>query len=205
MAVERIPFISPEEYLERERKAEFKSEYYGGQIYAMAGASMEHVRICGNIFAELHIALRPRPCEVFANDLRLCTDPDGLYTYPDLLVVCGQPLLTDSHMDTVTNPTLIIEVLSDSTEKYDRGAKFAHYRQIESLSEYVLVSQHAPIVEQYVRQDNGKWLYSSITGLEASVEFPSISCMLELAEIYLRVEFPATNTQTPEGTEPPNG
>jgi len=197
MAVERIPYITPEEYLERERKAEFKSEYYGGQIYAMAGASMEHVTICTNISGELRDALKNGRCRTFASDLRLSTDPDGLYTYPDVFVVCGKPLLTDSHMDTVTNPTLIIEVLSDSTEKHDRGAKFAHYRQIQSLREYVLVSQHAPTVEQYVRQDNGKWLYSSVSGLEASVEFPSVAVTLQLSEVYRNVEFPVP--KAPDG------
>jgi Uma2 family endonuclease len=133
--------ITPQEYLALERKAEIKSEYFDGEMFAMSGATREHTKIVVNLITELNNQFADRPCEVYALDLRTKVSPTGLYTYPDIAAICGEPEFEDAHMDTLTNPQLIIEVLSDSTESYDRGRKFAHYRTIDSLLEYVLVSQ----------------------------------------------------------------
>src|SRR5262249_30313647 len=133
--------ITPQEYLELERKAETKSEYLDGEMFAMTGVTREHSTIANNIIRELSTQLYERPCEVHGPDLRVKVSPSGLHSYPDLVVVCGELQFEDEHFDTLLNPLMIAEVLSDSTESYDRGKKFAHYRMIDSLQEYVLVSQ----------------------------------------------------------------
>lgn len=182
-------FITPEEYLERERKAEFKSEYFNGEMFALAGAKVNHILINGNINRELGNKLKDKPCKVFSNDLRVKISRTGLYTYPDLVIACGETKLEDEEMDTLLNPTLIIEILSESTESYDRGKKFEHYRTLESLQEYVLVSQEKPKVEQFLKQPDGKWLYSEVNGINSVVQLFSIECEIDLKEIYHKVEF----------------
>ena len=139
MSLQPKPRLTPEDYLALERSADFKSEYFDGEIFAMTGASEPHNTIVANTLSEIRQQLKKRPCKVYANDMRVKVDPTGLYTYPDVVVVCGKARLEDAHLDTLLNPTLIVEVLSDSTEAYDRGRKFEHYRKLESLAEYVLI------------------------------------------------------------------
>jgi Uma2 family endonuclease len=183
------PYLTPEDYLAMERQAETKSEYLDGEMFAMTGGSRWHSLAIGNLVRELSLQLRHRPCQVYPSDLRVHIPASGLYTYPDLIVVCGEPRLQDEHQDTLLNPTVIIEVLSPTTEAYDRGKKFEHYRSIESLMEYLLVSQSEPHIEQYLRQDGNRWLFTETAGLEASLALPSIQCELALAEVYEKFAF----------------
>ncbi|MDX6694038.1 MAG: hypothetical protein QOF02_1641 [Blastocatellia bacterium] len=187
MSSQPIPYLTPEEYLALERKSEFRSEYINGQMVAMTGASRKHNLIATNITAELRQQLKKKPCEVYANDMRIRVPATGLYTYPDIVVVCGEPKLEDNFFDTLLNPTLIVEILSDSTESYDRGKKFSDYRTVESLAEYLLVAQHEHKVEQYVKQADGRWLLSDVGSLAGKVELASISCVLALDEVYDKV------------------
>jgi Uma2 family endonuclease len=184
-------YITPEEYLTIERKAEYKSEYVNGEMFAMAGVSERHVLIVTNIVVELGGQLRRRPCTVYSTDLRLRVSPTGLYTYPDVVVVCGQARFADDQKDTLLNPTLIIEVLSDSTKDYDRGGKFQHYRTLASLTEYVLVSQETCHVERYVRQPENRWLLSETNEVKDTIHLSAIECDLVLAEVYDKVDLSA--------------
>ena len=191
--------ITPEEYLELERKAELKSEYIDGEMFAMSGATREHTKIVANISAELTNQFMDRPCEVYPLDMRTKVSPAGLYTYPDIAAVCGEPEFEDAHLDTLLNPNLIIEVLSDSTESYDRGKKFAHYRTIHSLREYVLVSQNECRIERFSRQDDGNWLYSESTDPDGSVELTSVACRLSLSRVYHKIDFERAKGQERDG------
>jgi Uma2 family endonuclease len=182
--------LTPEEYLEMERQAETKSEYLHGEVYAMAGASPRHTLIAANAIALLVLGLKGRACSVYGSDLRILVPPTGLYTYPDVTVICGKAQFEDRQKDTLVNPTLIFEILSRSTEGYDRGEKFANYRTLESLSDYVLISLHRPFVEHYARQPDESWLLRSCEGVEAILPIPSIGCELPLADIYDKVEWP---------------
>ena len=155
--------FTPQEYLSLERKSPTRNEYFRGEIFAMAGTSREHSLIAVNLTRRIGNQLEDRPCEVYASDMRVLVDATGLYTYPDVVVVCGEPEFLDREVDTLLNPTVIFEVLSESTEAYDRGVKFGHYRRIPSLREYVLVSQDRMLVERYTRQGND-WLLSELTG-----------------------------------------
>ena len=146
-------FLSPEEYLARERKALTKSEYRSGQLYALPGASRKHNIIAVHVSGELYIQLKERSCEIYTNDMRVKVSSAGLYTYPDVVVVCEEPQFEDTHFDTLLNPTVLIEVLSPSTAAYDRGEKFASYQKLDSLCEYVLISQDRVRVEYYLRQE----------------------------------------------------
>ena len=172
-----------------ERSAEFRSEYYNGHIYAMSGGSYQHAQIIGGLVRELGNALKKRPCSVVPSDLRLRVSPDGLYAYPDVVVICGDPKFADDRKDTLLNPTLIVEVLSPSTEAYDRGFKSAQYRTLASLEEYVLVSQAEPRVEVFRRQPGGHWLLSEAVSLAAVCRFESLDCGVPLADIYDKVSF----------------
>jgi len=189
MSTQPTQRLTPAEYLALERSAEIKGEYFDGEIFAMAGASREHNLIVSNLVGELREKLRSSPCEVYSNDMRVKVDATGLYTYPDVVVACHKPEFEDEHVDTLLNPTLLIEVLSESTEKYDRGKKSGHYRQLTSLKEYLLVSQDEPHVEHYARQGDGHWLLTEATGVEASIELPAVSAELRLSEVYSRVTF----------------
>lgn len=180
-------YLTPEEYLALERKSETKSEYLNGEMFAMVGASRQHNLIAGNIFGELRHRLKGTSCEAYTNDMRVRIPAIGLYTYPDVIVVCGEPQFEDEYIDTLINPTLIVEVLSDSTESYDRGKKAGFYRSVESIEEYLLVSQDEPRVEQYVKQTDGKWLLTDIRSIEGTVDLISLQCALPLKEIYERV------------------
>lgn len=181
--------MMPEDYLEQERNAPFKSEYYAGQVYAMAGASPRHVLITTNTTASLVSQLKGRPCFVYATDLRLKVGTTGLYTYPDLMVVCRKPRFEDRQRDTLLNPNVLIEVLSESTEAYDRGEKFSMYRTLDSLTDYLLIAQTHPMIEHFVRRPNGQWVLSDFRGMEAAAEIASIDCTLPLADVYDKVAF----------------
>jgi Uma2 family endonuclease len=189
MSTQSKSFLTPEQYLEIERKAEFKSEYYQGQMLAMSGASLAHSRIVRNGIRELGNQLRARDCEPFSSETSVCVTPAGLYTYPDLVVVCGKVELLDNTLDTVINPTVIIEVLSESTEAYDRGRKSELYRSLKSLMEYVMVFSLSVKAEQYMRQADGSWHYFEKTALEETIDLKSIDCHLRLADLYERVDF----------------
>lgn len=184
------PRLTPEDYLALERSADFKSEYFNGEIFAMTGASEPHNLIVINTIRELSTQLKKRPCKVYANDMRVKVDPTGLYTYPDVVVTCGKAQFDDTHLDTLLNPVLIVEVLSDSTEAYDRGRKFEHYRKLESLAEYVLIAQNRPHIESYRRQANQQWLLTECGTPDGALRLVSIDCELALAEIYDKVELP---------------
>ena len=194
-------YLTPEEYLAHERKAEYKNEYFDGAIYAMTGASREHNLIDTNIIGELRQRLKGKPCEVYPSDMRIRIPSVGLYTYPDAVVVCGEPKFEDAHVDTLLNPTLVVEVLSPSTESYDRGKKFGYYRSIESLAEYLLVAQDEHKVEQYVRQPDGRWLLSDIRTPEGVVELVSVPAALPLREIYDRVVLPSSRAGEDTATD----
>jgi Uma2 family endonuclease len=180
--------LTPEEYLTLEREAEYKSEYFDGEVFAMAGASARHVLIVTNVVRELGTQLRRRPCTVYSSDLRVRVSETGLYTYPDVVVVCGTPQWADDQQDTLLNPTLLVEVLSESTKDYDRGGKFEHYRTLQSLIEYVLIAQDKTHVEHFVRQPDNRWILSETNSVEDTIHLSSIGCKLELAEIYDKVE-----------------
>jgi Uma2 family endonuclease len=179
--------VTPEEYLALERRADYKSEYHDGDILAMTGASRRHNVIAGNVFAELRRQFRGRPCEAYISDMRVRIPSANIYTYPDVVAVCGEPEFEDAEVDTLTNPTLVVEVLSKSTASYDRNEKTAYYRTLPSLAEYVIVSQDEYHVTQYVKQEDGRWLLSDIRGKDASVELTSVGCTLAMSEIYERV------------------
>lgn len=195
--------ITPEQYLEVERASECRSEYYNGYVYAMSGASLPHFVITGNVTHELRLKLGGR-CIVGSTDMKIRVSPQGLYAYPDVIVICGEPKLADRRNDILLNPTVIIEVLSPSTEAYDRGFKFHQYQLVESLQEYGLVSQTEARVEIFRRQPNGEWLLAESLGLDAVCHFKSIACEIALSAIYLKVDFAAARTAplTPDPNEP---
>jgi len=187
-AVPKI-YLTPAEYLAFERQSEIKHEYFRGELFAMAGASRQHVLIAVNVTILLGNQLKRRGCDVFNSDMRVQVSPTGLYTYPDLVVVCGRPRFEDRELDTLLNPTVVVEILSKSTEAYDRGEKFAQYRTLETLTDYLLISQDRALVERFTRQESGLWLFSDSIGLDAVMPIESIQCQLPLAEVYDRVEF----------------
>ncbi len=192
MAANPTTTYTVEEYLAFERASETKHEYYAGEIVAMAGASYAHNLIAMTTGTSLSVQLRGRPCAVLPSDQRLRVGPFGPLTYPDLMVVCGQPQFTDERPDTITNPTVIIEVLSPSTEGDDRGRKFRHYRTLESLQEYVLIAQDEYLIEHYVRAEHGWWHFNEATNLAATIQLSSIHCTLALADVYERVPLAVT-------------
>ena len=181
--------MTPEEYLQLERQSETKHEYFDGEIFAMAGASRKHCKISANLMRSMGNKLHQTSCNVYANDFRVKVKETGLYTYPDVIITCGKEILEDQVKDTLLNPLIIIEILSPSTESYDRGKKFSHYRQIESLQNYVLVSQDEPHIELFERQINHQWILSEKVGLENSIELPAIEYTLPLAEVYDKIDF----------------
>lgn len=192
MATVQKRLLTPQEYLALERKAETKSEYYRGEMFAMSGASWEHTLIKDNMAREAGYQLKEGPCRVLTSDLRVKVDVTGLYTYPDIVIVCEEPKFEDSFFDTLLNPRGVVEILSDSTEKYDRGAKFRHYQQVPTVQEYILVSQDQPLVEQYVRQKDNTWLLTTYSGVSQTFAFATIPAQVPLAEIYRGVAFPET-------------
>lgn len=181
------PYISPQEYLQYERAGSSKHEYYAGEIFAMAGGSRAHNLIVGNLVTALNNCLRETNCQVFPSDLKVKAPRTGLYTYPDVTVACGDLVFEDSVRDVLLNPLLIIDVLSDSTEKHDRGGKFQQYRCLNSLQEYLLVSQTRYHIERFTRQPDEKWLFSEHQSLDQQIELSSVPCLLSLADVYLKL------------------
>lgn len=191
MSTAESRWISPEEYLAREQGASFKSEYWNGEVFAMAGASLEHTMIKDNLAGQTNSQLRGGPCRALTSDVRVKVHSTGLYTYPDIAIVCENIEMEDQTFDTLLNPRAIVEVLSDATEKYDRGAKFSHYRRIPSLEENVLVSQDRPLVERFVRQPDGTWTLTVFDRPDQMFDFASVPARVPLAAIYEGVNFSA--------------
>jgi Uma2 family endonuclease len=187
MSAQPQSFLTAQDYLAWERQQETRHEYLNGQIFAMTGASRAHNVLCLNLAASLHQQFRGKPCEVYANDMRVKVSETGMYTYPDLVVACGEPRFEDQAVDTLLNPVLIIEILSDSTERYDRGAKFSHYRSLPSLQEYLLVSQTECRIEHYVRQPGNHWLLTEYQDLHDCIDLNSLGSQLTLSEVYERI------------------
>lgn len=180
-----------EEYFEIELNSEEKYEYWDGQIFAMSGASRGHNKISVNLTREISLQLKGRNCEVFHSDQRVKVPSWPPYRYPDLVALCGKPEYENiGGVDTLLNPTLVIEILSPSTEAFDRGDKFDYYKSIPSFCEYILVAQHRPFITQIVKQNDNKWLLSGFDKLEDIVTLSSIDCNLLLSDVYLGVEFP---------------
>lgn len=177
-------FLSPQEYLEIERKAEYKSEYYAGEMFAMAGARSSHNRIAMHAGTLLDLQFRGRPCEVFGSDQRVKVSQTGLYTYPDISAVSGEPRFEDDELDTLLNPNLIIEVLSPSTEAYDRGRKFQQYRTIPSLAQFVFIASDHVYVDVYTRDEGGRWILTSAWKPEDIVQLTSVECTMRIADLY---------------------
>jgi len=186
--------LTPEQYLDLERRSEIRSEYIAGRIFARSGASRRHNLIAGNLFRELSGQLRARPCEVYVGDMRVKVSPTGMYTYPDIVAVCGDPHFEDTFLDTLLDPVLVVEVLSESTEAYDRGEKFAHYRRLDTLREYVLVAQDKIRVEHYLRAGE-HWVLSEINDPNDTLHLPSIDCHVVLAAIYEKVDLSSLPTR----------
>jgi len=180
--------LTVEEYLVIERQALCKSEYCDGEMFAMAGASRRHNLIALNIGAELRMQLQQRPCEVYSSDMRVKISHTGLYTYPDVVVVCDEPLFEDADVDTLLNPIVLVEVLSPSTADYDRGGKFEHYRTLPSLQAYLLVAQERCHVVHYTRHQDNTWLLAETFDIQDCIYLPSICCNLLLSEVYAKVQ-----------------
>jgi Uma2 family endonuclease len=197
--------ITVEEYLARERQSEERHEYLDGFVYAMAGESQEHGIISVNLVRELSTKLRGGPCQTFTKDTKVRCGPDpqsqrstkGLFAYPDLVVVCGERRYHDEHRDVLLNPTVILEILSDTTKDYDRGEKFERYRTwLPSLAEYVVIHQTQPRIEHHQRQPTGQWLLTTFDGLDAVLNLPALACSLALRDIYEGVAFPVRTEST---------
>ena len=191
MSTQPVTYLTPEQYLEIESKAEFRSEYINGEMFAMAGGTPNHGRMVANSVRRLAEQLDDRPCEVFGGDLRLYSAKYKIFTYPDVLVTCGPHRLLDARRDTLTDATVIVEVLSPSTKNYDRGEKFLFYRSLPSFSEYLLLSQDEIHAEHHVRQPDNSWLFREFTEPTDEIELKSIGCRLQLESLYARVEFDA--------------
>ena len=177
------------EYLAMETVADYKSEYYNGEIFAMSGGTADHSLIAVNISSGLSQRLAPTPCRVFNSDMRLNVERSGLYTYPDVMVICGKIEFVKRRDDTVTNPLLIVEVLSESARDYDRGAKFNFYKQIPTLREYVVVESVRPTVECYRRTEDDKWQIEIHEDLDATVTLASVACEITLRQIYSKASW----------------
>ena len=186
--------FTPEEYLELEVKAEYKSQYVDGEIFAMAGAQPWHITVTGNLIAGLILRFRGRNCNVYFSDMRLSVRAGGLYTYPDVMALCGKPEFDDAYKPvSLLNPQVIFEVLSPSTEAFDRGDKFTRYRKLDSLTDYVLVSADRMRVEHHALQPSGVWSYEEYEHPSNFLRLASVDCELPLAEIYDKVEFSGTS------------
>ena len=189
MTTHTVTSVTPEEYLAAERLSETRSEYLDGGVYPMTGGTANHIRIVANITTQLNTQLDGRTCDVFPTDMKVRLPGSRKFFYPDVVVVCGELQYHDKRKDIITNPDLVVEVLSPSTEAFDRGAKFEAYRTIKSLKEYLLVAQGKPLIEQYVRNGDGRWTYTEAAGLESTLTLPSVECTLNLGAVYKRVEF----------------
>lgn len=188
MSTQMPTCLTPEEYLVIERQAEDKSEYVDGVMYAMSGATFRHNIIVANVIAEVGQQLRGRPCRVLSSDMKIRGHDSRSFFYPAVSAVCGKPQFHDERRDVILNPTLIVEVMSESTAAFYRFEKFQAYQQLDSLREYLLVSQDKNFIEQYVRQAREKWTYIAQVGLESSLTLPSIECTLSLKAVYDKTE-----------------
>jgi len=180
--------VSPETYFEMEKTAEYKSEYYHGEVFAMTGASARHNLMVTNMLANLHSQLQDSDCWVFPSDLKIQVDEAAHYVYPDVSVICGDVEFVEGRDDVVTNPVVIFEVLSQSTKDYDRGSKFQAYRNIDALREYLIVDQFSFFVEHFTREAPNRWVLKEYRGLEEIISLPSIDAQLGLKEIYYRID-----------------
>ena len=186
---------TPEEYLALERASDTKHEYLDGEIYAMAGGSPKHNQICFNTIVAIGGQITDSSCVGYTSDQKIRTDPMDLFSYPDLTLVCGEPVFHDDHQDVILNPTVIIEVLSPRTEIYDRNIKLERYQNIKSLTDYILISQNRPCIEHYARQKGKRqWLFTIETDPAAEIDIASIKCKLKLAAVYNRVKFPSATS-----------
>ena len=182
--------LSVEDYLAIENASPFKSEFYEGEMFAMAGASPTHNFVKDNLIRALGNRLDSGPCRTASSDQRIRIERTGLFTYPDIVIVCGKPKVSPRDPLAIVNPTAIVEILSPTTEQYDRGTKFKRYRQIPGLREYILVAQDEAVVERYFLQSNGSWNLTAIEGVGESLEFASLGITIPLAEVYRDIEFP---------------
>jgi Uma2 family endonuclease len=193
MAAQRVPFITPQEYLAGEKIATTKSEYISGEIFAMAGGSLEHTVISSDVQLALGIALRGGSCEVYNSDIKVRVEEGGPFFYPDVTIVCGEP--QSDFDDCLRNPTVLVEVLSESTALFDRSEKFFHYRRFASLQHYILIDQYKVMVEHWEKRDDGLWaLVGEHTDLTDSLYINGLRVSIPLSEIYRRVSFPASET-----------
>lgn len=191
MGKAELQYISEQDYLNAERLALNKHEYFRGEIFAMSGASLPHNKIFSNLFIDTGVKLKGKKCQPFGGDLRIHIPKNTLYTYPDLSIVCGDPKTTDDSFDTVTNPTVIFEILSKSTRNYDKGEKFTLYRDIESLNEYILIDSEKIMVEKFTKNSDKSWTLTEYIDLEVGFEMKSIGVSLRLCDIYDGVIFTA--------------
>ena len=189
MSTQARVFLTPEQYLEIERLAERKSEYRQGEMFAKAGAGESHNLLVMNTAFQIFSQLRSSACRTYSNDMRVRVSATALYTYPDIVVVCGVPQFLDGRRDTLLNPTLIVEVLSPSTEAYDRGRKFEHYQSIDSLQQYLLVASERIHADLFTRKPGGQWLLTSAGSIEDAVDLESLGCRISLRDSYDKVEF----------------
>ncbi len=190
--------ITARDYLALEANATYKSEFYQGEIFAMAGASPAHNRVKSNFEGELYLRLRGSPCRTASSDQRVLVSATGLYTYPDIVIVCGEPAYDPIDANTLINPRVLIEVLSPSTEHYDRTTKFDQYKQLESAREYLLVGQDEPRIDRFIKGDDGRWTHDSFVGLEASLSLASVDAKdINLADIYQGITFPEVESPSP--------
>lgn len=189
MSAQPYPKMTPEEYIEFERDSDAKHEYLDGEIFMMAGATPNHNLIASSVNFALYSQLRKKGCFLFSSDMRVKVEKTGLYTYPDMSIACSEPDYEETTPPSLLNPIVIIEILSPSTEKDDRGRKFQHYRTIKSLQEYVLISQDTPRIEKYTKQNTLNWLLTDIMNMNAAVDLASVECKLKLTDVYDQVTF----------------
>ncbi|MEJ7591663.1 MAG: Uma2 family endonuclease [Planctomycetaceae bacterium] len=195
MSIIPKPRFTPEQYLAIERAAEFRSEFFCGEMFAMVGASRKHNLIAGNVSRRINQQFDGRPCEVYQSDMRVKVNKTGLYTYPDVVATCDQPRFEDHQVDTLLNPRVVVEVLSPSTELWDRGKRFEHYRAIGSLQEFVLIAQDHVLVERFTLNADGQWALLDYRTLDDTLILDSISCQIKLSEIYARISFDQTEAE----------
>jgi len=186
MATEPLQSLSPQDFLAFEREAETKHEYAGGEVLAMTGASERHNLIVANLAGELYLQLRDRPCRIYSSDQRVAISPEGPFYYPDVVALCEAPRFLDEEDDTLLNPSVLVEVLSPSTEAFVRGPKFSDYRTIESVQEIVIVAQDAMRVEHFVRRNDGHWLLTDHASPESVLELVALGCRVELSRVYAK-------------------
>lgn len=195
MALPQADYITVKEYLALDADSDIRYEYADGEIFAMAGASRNHNLIALNTSTSLNTQLRNRSCEVYQSDMRVQTKADTSYRYPDIVVVCAEPIFADTNPVSLINPTLIIEVLSDSTAEKDYEQKSREYRQMPSVQEYVLISQTTARIQRYLKQDDFNWLYTDLVGLNQQLHLQSIDCTLEFSEVFRRIDFEVSDTE----------